>query len=119
MPIIKILKKKQFKLLPFLYLPIGLSDQVHGWYCDQEKDLKIITKYFLHFLSNVFFLLLLPLSFIVDVMIGSIAFLMLPFSLERRVLLKQIAWNCLICGFFGPLTALFQLTRRMFFPQKF
>jgi hypothetical protein len=113
------LPKPRVEFVPFLCLPVQFSEKLRAWYLQKAPSLIIPVKYCGHFFGNVLAMLLLPISMTCDLIVGGIAITLIPFNSKNRTNFKQLAWNCLICGTFGPATALLQIAKRMLYPKAF
>lgn len=71
--------------------------------------LSLPIRYSKHPFGALFALLLIPFAMLIDLFVGSCACIL--FFLTRKTALKQLAWNCLICGSIGALITSAQILR--------
>lgn len=110
--------KKMKKIVPCLSLPIWIADRIADWYVKEKSIFTKISKYPLYLLTHLLVIASIPFHMLGDFAIGSFSAILALFHRTQRVALKQIAWNCLICGTIGGPTVILQGTKRILIPER-
>lgn len=94
--------------IPTLTFPIKCAEVFSVWY-NEEPDVSRLPA---HLIGTGFAISLIPIAMSIDLTIGTIAVLSSLVNQKKKIKLKQMAWDCLICGSFGGIVTGAQIIKK-------